>query len=241
MMRLLHPPPTGASTTGQITTAEITIEDAYAAPLGTHADRPWLSLSMVASLDGSTVVAGRSGGLANRNDAAILGRLRSLADVIIVGSGTVRAESYGPPRKRGQRIGVVTGSGRFDPTTELFTSGSGFVITTESTRLDGAAGSIEVIRAGRDGVDLHAALLGLHAIVPNAVTVQAEGGSTLNGSLLAADLVDEINVTTAPFAVGGHGPRLATGDDVEHRYELSQLALDDDGYTFARWRRKVGG
>lgn len=240
-MHLLHPPPTGDLMTGQVTTGEITVEDAYAAPLGSHADRPWLSLSMVASLDGSTVVAGRSGGLANRNDAAILSRLRSLADVIIVGSGTVRAEGYGPPRKRGQRIGVVTGSGRIDPTTELFTSGSGFVITTESTRLDEAARAIEVVRAGRDGVDLRAALVGLHAIVPHVVTVQAEGGSTLNGSLLGADLVDEINVTTAPLAVGGHGPRLATGDDVAHRYELAQLALDDDGYTFARWRRSAGG
>jgi riboflavin biosynthesis pyrimidine reductase len=225
-MRRLHPLPPD----------EVTIDEEYTASLGARSDRPWVSLSMVASLDGSTVVGGRSGGLANRNDAAVLGRLRSLADVIIVGSGTVRAEGYGPPKKPGQRIGVVTASGHVDLTTELFTGGSGFVITTETTRLDGADG-IDVVRAGRDAVDLAAALAALDAIVPDVAFVQAEGGSTLNGSLLAADLIDEINVTTAPLAVGGRGPRLATGTDVEHRYELRQLLLDDDGYTFARWRR----
>ena len=225
-MRLLHPHQPD----------EVTIDEAYAASLGERSGRPWVSLSMVASLDGSTVVAGRSGGLANRNDAAVLGRLRSLADVIVVGSGTVRAEGYGPPKKRGQRIGVVTASGHVDLTTELFTSGSGFVITTENTQLDGADG-IDIVRAGGEAVDLAAALAALDAVFPNAAIVQAEGGSTLNGSLLAADVIDEINVTTAPLAVGGRGPRLTTGTDVEHRYELRQLLLDDDGYTFARWCR----
>lgn len=228
-MRRLHPLPPD----------EVTIDEAYAASLGSRSDRPWVSLSMVASVDGSTVIAGRSGGLANHNDAAVLGRLRSLADVILVGSGTVRAEGYGPPKKKGQRIGVVTASGHVDLTTDLFTSGSGFVITTEVTHLDGANG-VDVVRAGRDAVDLAAAVASLGAIAPDLAVVQAEGGSTLNGSLLAADLIDEINVTTAPLAIGGRGPRLATGTDVEHRYELRQLLLDDDGYTFARWCRSGG-
>ena len=72
------------------------------------AGRPWVGICMVASLDGATVVEGRSGGLSNPQDAAVLARLREAADVIIVGAATVRQESYGPPRKAGQRIGVVT-------------------------------------------------------------------------------------------------------------------------------------
>ena len=68
--------------------------------------------------------------------------------------------------------------------------------------------------------------------------MQAEGGSTLNGSLLEADLIDEINVTTAPLAVGGHGARLATGADVGRRFDLGQLLVDDEGYLFSRWMRR---
>ena len=43
-------------------------------------------------------------------------------DVIVVGAGTVRDEGYGAPRKAGQRIGVVTRSGRLDYGSDLFSS-----------------------------------------------------------------------------------------------------------------------
>jgi riboflavin biosynthesis pyrimidine reductase len=216
---------------------DVTVAEAYSAPLGARQDRPWVSLSMVASLDGSTVVDGRSGRLGNTTDSAVLRQLRSLSDIILVGSGTVRAERYGPPSKPGQRIGVVTASGRVDLTTELFSSGSGFVITTDITNLEAADG-IDVVRAGYDRVDLRVAIDRLRSIGRRVTTVQAEGGSTLNGSLLEADLIDEINVTTAPLAVSGQGARLATGADVARRFDLGQLLVDDEGYLFSRWMRR---
>ncbi|MDX2381635.1 MAG: dihydrofolate reductase family protein [Acidimicrobiia bacterium] len=226
-MRRVHPP----------SPQDTTIAEAYAAPLGTRLDRPWVGLSMATSLDGSTVVDGQSGGLGNANDAAVFRQLRSLADVIIVGSGTARAEEYGPPSKPGQRVGVVTASGRLDLTSELFTSGSGFVITTERTTLNGNDG-IDVLRAGVDVVDLRTALGRLDQIHDGVSTVQAEGGSTLNGALLESDLIDEINVTTAPLVIAGQGPRLAAGADIRLRFDLAQLAIDEDGYVFGRWVRR---
>jgi hypothetical protein len=93
--------------------------------------RPWVGWCMVASLDGATVVDGQSGALSNPTDGAVLQALRSAADVILVGAGTVRAEGYGAPRKAGQRIGVVSRTGRLDTTTELFTSGAGFLVLPE--------------------------------------------------------------------------------------------------------------
>jgi riboflavin biosynthesis pyrimidine reductase len=226
-MRRLHPTPA----------IDVTVEEAYAAPLGPPTTRPWVGLTMVTSLDGSTVVAGRSGGLSNPNDSAVLSRLRALADVIVVGAGTVRAEGYGPPKKPGQRIGVVTATGHVDLTTDLFRSGSGFVITTEVTPI--ADDRVDVVRAGRDGVDLAAALAGVEELCRSVAVVQAEGGPSLNGALLEADLIDEIDVTTAPLVVAGEGPRLAKSPGaVNLRFELAQLLLDDDGFTFARWRRR---
>jgi riboflavin biosynthesis pyrimidine reductase len=225
-MRRLHPPPL----------ADTAIDEAYRAPLGRPTTRPWVGLTMVASLDGSTVVAGRSGGLSNPSDSAVLSRLRELADVIVVGAGTVRAEGYGPPRKLGQRIGVVTASGHIDLSADLFASGSGFVITSEDTAIDGG---VDVVRAGRGGVDLGVALEGIEMLCRGVAVVQAEGGPRLNGALLEADLIDEIDVTTAPLAVAGDGARLAvSAEAVNRRFELAQLLLDDDGFTFARWRRR---
>lgn len=218
---------------------DVTIEGAYAAPLGTGRDRPWVGLCMVASIDGSTVVSGASGDLSSSNDSAVMRRLRSLADVIVVGAGTVRAEGYGPPRRAGLRIGVVTASGRVDATTPLFSSGAGFVITTEQAAIpDG----IDAIRAGADDVDLATALASLDRVCAAPRFVQVEGGPTLNGALFAADLIDEINVTTSPLSVGGTGPRLAAhGADHAHRFGLAQLLVDDESYVYSRWLRQRGG
>lgn len=221
------------------TAADVSIDEAYRGPLGAVAGRPWVGLCMVASIDGSTVVDGESTALSSTNDSGVLHRLRELADVIVVGAGTVRGEGYGEPRKDGQRVGVVTGSGAVDTTTDLFTSGAGFLITTESADL-GDAGDVDVLRAGAgDAVDLGAAIARFGEIHPRPVVVQAEGGPQLNGALLDADLIDEINVTTSPLCVGGDGPRLAVdATDVTLRYELAQLVVDDDGFVFCRWRRR---
>lgn len=218
---------------------DVTIEQAYAGPLGGNPDRPWVGLCMVASIDGSAVVSGASAGLSSANDSAVMLRLRSLADVIIVGAGTAKAEGYGPPRRGDLRIGLVTASGQVDATTPLFTSGAGFVITTRAA--DIPAG-IDVIRAGTDAVDLTDALSRLGEVGVAPRFVQAEGGPTLNGALFAADLIDEINVTTSPLTVGGAGPRLATnGADHAHRFELAQLLTDDESFVYSRWLRQRRG
>ena len=71
--------------------------------------------------------------------------------------------------------------------------------------------------------------------------VQAEGGAILNGALLDADVIDEINLTTSPVAVGGTGPRLAAGaGNLAHRFDLAQLAIDDQSFLYARWLRRRG-
>ena len=57
--------------------------------------RPGVRLNFVASADGAATVAGLSGGLASPGDRALFQTLRSLADVILVGAGTVRAEGTG--------------------------------------------------------------------------------------------------------------------------------------------------
>lgn len=214
----------------------ITIEQAYSAPLGSHPDRPWVGLCMVASIDGSTVLDGASAGLSSDNDIAVLSQLRSVADVIVVGSGTASGEGYGPPKKDGQRIGVITRSGRVDTTTDLFTSGAGFVITTVDAAIEDP--TVDVIRAGIGDVDLRTAITAIPALCPGTTFIQAEGGPTLNGAFAAADLLDELNITTSPAMIAGSGLRLVNnGPDLGHRFELRQLVLDDQSFVFSRWTR----
>jgi riboflavin biosynthesis pyrimidine reductase len=52
-------------------------------------------MNFVMSLDGAVTLEGRSGGLGDESDRAAMQVLRTLADVVLVGAGTVRAEGYG--------------------------------------------------------------------------------------------------------------------------------------------------
>ncbi|MEO6123381.1 MAG: dihydrofolate reductase family protein, partial [Ilumatobacteraceae bacterium] len=192
--------------------------------------RPWVGLCMVASIDGSTVLDGASAGLSSDVDRQVMLTLRSIADMIIVGAGTVRAEGYGPPRKTGQRIGVVTRTGKVDLHLPLFTSGAGFLIMAD----DSPELPVDTVRAGTGEIDLAVALTRLPG---SPRFVQAEGGASLNGSLAASDLLDEINITTSPMVVGGAGSRATThAPALSHRYSLAHL-IADDNFLFSRYVR----
>lgn len=191
---------------------------------------PWVSLCMISSIDGSTATDGKSGGLSSPTDVSVLGALRQLADIVVVGAGTVRDEQYGAPKKAGLRIGVVTTDGRtLDLESTLFTSGSGFLITTdEAPQLP-----VDTLRAGSGQVDLARALRRL-----GADFIHVEGGPRLNGALLAAGLVDEVNLTLSPHLVGGSGARLALGAPEELLpFDLVQLC-EEGGYLFLRYVKR---
>lgn len=205
---------------------------AYDVPRPAPPGRPWVSLCMVASLDGSTVVDSTSRGLSNPIDQALLLTLRSFADVILVGAATVREERYGPPKRDDQRIAVVSRSGRLDFATPLFTSGRGIVVLP----VDAPEVPVESVRAGRGEVDLPAALAEMRQRWGTRV-VQAEGGATINGLLAAADLIDELNLTISPQISGGDGQRLTVGAPaLARRMALAHL-IEDDGFLFTRYVR----
>jgi riboflavin biosynthesis pyrimidine reductase len=209
-------------------TDHVTVREAYGVERPRPAGRPWLGVCMVSSIDGSTVVDSNSRSLSSPTDQEVLLTLRDLADVLIVGAATVRIEGYGPPRKRGQRVGVVSRRGDVDASTPLFTSGAGFLIVPE----DAPPTSVESVRAGIGQVDFAGALAQL-----DADFVQAEGGALLNGSLSAADVIDELNLTISPQLAGGDGPRVTSGSvQVSRKMRLAHV-LEEDGFLFTRYVR----
>ena len=88
-MRLerLHPSP--ASVTPQELVAGL--------ELGSRAtaERPYLVLNMVSSLDGKATLEGRTQALSGEADRALFHELRTQADAVMVGAGTARSERYG--------------------------------------------------------------------------------------------------------------------------------------------------
>ncbi|HEY4375725.1 MAG TPA: pyrimidine reductase family protein [Acidimicrobiales bacterium] len=251
-MRQLFPVLDPASGGGDVDPAAPYAAAVRPAPPG----RPWVLLNMVASVDGATAVKGRSGGLGGPSDKVVFSAIRAVADVIIAGNGTVRAEGYGPPRPsaatqearvaRGQapfpRIAVVSGSLDLDLHSSLFTTPEHrpLVITTEdppADRLAAAAERADVVQAGHGPVDLGAAL-GLLAAAGHRVAL-VEGGPTLNGQLVAADLVDELCLTVSPHFVGGTSGRVAHGPDAAlEALELAHVLHDPvDGLLFLRYVR----
>lgn len=208
---------------------------------------PVLRLGMVAGVDGAVTVEGRSRGLSSRADKAVYHLLRSLCDVVLVGAGTARTEGYRPAvvpvegqeqrLARGQRatplIAVVTRSGTLPPTLAADPEGTVVVTTDRLRREGGFPAGMCVVGAGDVDVDLARGLAALHEL--GLGHVLCEGGPQLNGALLAAGLVDEICLTTAPVVTGGTGPHLVAGVEAARSVVLQHLLLDDD-VLLARWR-----
>ena len=58
-------------------------------------DRPWVASNMVATVDGKAAIGGRSGPIGDEVDRQLFHQLRTQADAILVGAGTLRTERYG--------------------------------------------------------------------------------------------------------------------------------------------------
>ncbi len=208
---------------------DVTVAEAYGVERPRPPGRPWLGLCMVSSLDGSTVIDDNSRALSSDADRDVLVGLRDVADLMLVGAATVRIEGYGVPRKPGQRVAVVSRTGDIDYSTDLFTSGAGFMILPETA----PQVPVDSIRSGIDTVDFVGALAQI-----DAAFIQAEGGAALNAALAAADVIDELNLTFSPVICGGDGPRLTAGAPaVLHRMDLAHV-LEDDGFLFTRYIRR---
>ncbi len=213
--------------------------------------RPWVYTNMVTTLDGGIAIDGRSGALGGPGDQAVFGALRAVADVILVGASTAVAEDYRPPGDkhrsarlaRGQAerptIAIITRSLSIEPTHRVFSDPDArpsiiTVTDAPSQRRSQLAEVADIIDAGTGDIDLGIALEALRGRGHERALL--EGGPTLNGQFLAADLIDEWNMTLSPMLAGGdsaraaHGPELATPPDLR----LTRLWLDDDT-LFGRW------
>jgi riboflavin biosynthesis pyrimidine reductase len=224
------------------------LAEAYAYP----AD-PWLRANFVASADGAAYIDGLSGGLSSADDKRVFGILRVLADVILVGAGTARAEEYKPARRResllelrdgrpaAPPIALVTRTLGLNLTSPLFADAPRdartIVITCEASDPElraETAKTADVIVAGDEAVDLAAAVGELAA--RGLTRVLCEGGPRLYGDLSAAGLVDELCLSLSPTLAGPGAGRIISGEHADARpLALRQLIAADDGFLFCRY------
>ncbi len=229
-------------------------DDALAASYAwpTEVDRrPVIRANMVASLDAGTSVDGKSAGLGSESDQRIFAILRDLADVLLVGAGTIRAEGYGGIRldagrktRRARwglgdapRVAVISGGG-LDRELGIFTDAERPPIVITTTR--GARRMQDypavVVEAGSETVDFGAMVAALDEM--GLRRVHCEGGPGLLGRLIAAQLLDELCLTTSPMTLGT-GPTTLLGDielPAPVAWQLKSLHLDGD-QVFTRYRR----
>jgi len=218
----------------------------------------WVRANMIASADGGATVEGRAGGLAGSGDRVLFKVLREIADVVLVGAGTVRTENYSgvqlsvasrqARQARGQAevppIAVVTASGALDPTGRLFTrtetpplvftTTASFIATRE--RLHGVADVLDASTADPIAVDPAAVLAELAQ--RGLYRVLCEGGPMLLGDIVKLGLLDELALTVAPLLVGGGAPRVVTNaPPLTTELRTEQILSDAQGYLYLLYLR----
>jgi riboflavin biosynthesis pyrimidine reductase len=221
----------GATLEGPAAGRELSDEElaiSYAAPV-----RDWLRVNMVSTVDGAgTGPDGLTGSVNNAPDHRVFHTLRTLADALVVGAGTARAEGYRPSHLP---TVVVSRRGEVPELLRGAPAGSVLLVTCAAAASAAARESLgddAVLVLGEQAVDLAAlrpalAGRGLRDLL-------CEGGPHLLRDLVAAGAVDELCTTVVPRLLAGHGPRIVAGEPVDAALDL-RLMLEEDGTLLARW------
>jgi riboflavin-specific deaminase-like protein len=213
------------------------------------ADRPYLGINMVSSLDGKATLDWRTKGLSTEVDRRLFHHLRTQADAVMVGAGTAREERYGRMtkndalRQKRQNEGFVPDalavvvSGRLDlpPDLPLLNEPEQTVViaTGSAASIPGVEARVEYARVGDDLPRLMSYLHEEHGVR----SVLCEGGPTLNSFLFAAGLVDELFLTMNPKLIGGAAAlTIVAGRELVDPVELELVSVAEaEGELYTRW------
>jgi riboflavin biosynthesis pyrimidine reductase len=239
------------------------LEARYGGPLSIRLrpDRPTVMANFVSTLDG--VVAFGSGGLSGGRlvsgshdpDRFVMGLLRAMADVVVVGAGTLRASKAHRwtadavyPRSATAYAAWRRTMGLADRPTTVIVTGSGDIPVGRASTLDPdipvviattRAGARRLARADLGShIDVEPIAAGGAVSGDEVVALSArlgarllltEGGPHLLGRILADDQLDELFLTLAPQLVGRDGDdRLGLVEGLAlHPAAARWLRLDD--------------
>ena len=215
-------------------------------------DRPYLILNMVSALDGKATIEWRTKGLSTDLDRELFHRLRTQADAVMVGAGTVRIERYGRMMKSDELRAARTEEGlEADPLAVVVSARLDLpadlpllnepeqrvvIATGSDASLPDLGDHVVYERTGEDLPLLMTRLREQHGVR----SVLCEGGPTLNSYLLSAGVVDELWLTLNPKLAGGAAAlTIVAGRELVEPLELEPVSIaEGGGDLFTRWRVK---
>ncbi|KUO40971.1 MAG: 5-amino-6-(5-phosphoribosylamino)uracil reductase [Candidatus Hadarchaeum yellowstonense] len=180
--------------------------------------RPYVILNAAMTLDGKIATSSGDSKISSEADLTRLHRLRSRVDAVMVGAGTILADnpSLTVRRVKGKnpiRV-VVDGMARIPTDARVLDQSAKTIVAVlkaaDEKKVEGLrrAGA-EVLLFDGEQINLRSLLEELHRRGIRKLLL--EGGSTLNWNMIAAGLVDEIQVTVAPRIVGGAAAKTLVG------------------------------
>lgn len=195
--------------------------------------RPFVAVTFAMTVDGKITTRNFSPvDFTSREDKAHLFRQRALGDAVLIGHSTLRHDNVRlglpDPKMREARVArgqtpyplrvIVSNEGRIDATLKIFQADpakAGPIVIFSTVRMpsrhqkalrEKATLHLSDARA----VDLAWMLQQLHSEY-HVRQVACEGGATLFRALLELDLVDQLNLTIAPYLFGGANAPTLTG------------------------------
>ena len=205
--------------------------DFYRPPAAT-----WLRVNLVASVSGNAAGNdGTSESLTSSIDRKLLGVIRELSDVVLVGAQSVRSENFPLPKR--SRLAVVTRSGNLDGHRLNPEEGRLFVICPRSavSEVNRTMPGARVVVVDSDDQSLPPASIVAALADEGFTSIVCEGGPSLIAQFAVHNLLDELCLTTSPVLGGSPLPVLGGAEIETIPLELTQLLVDQDGATFARW------
>ncbi|PRA12771.1 hypothetical protein CQ010_02635 [Arthrobacter sp. MYb211] len=232
------------------------VGDTYLLERYAASQRPFVRFNFVSSIDGSAQSDGLSGGLGSAGDGRIFSLLRRLADVILVGAGTVRAEGYAGAligdediswrEARGLSaqpvLAIVSHGLHLEPDDEVFTLSPVPVLVFTSVQVTEEHRSrfashvelVEVAEADR-GCDPQEIVADL--LARGLGFIHAEGGPHLLGQFIAADRLDSMCVSYSPMLLAGSGQRIAHGPRQAALAMKIHSLFEEESMLFCDYRR----
>jgi riboflavin biosynthesis pyrimidine reductase len=218
---------------------------------------PHLRANFVSSLDGAVEIDGQSKALSSDSDSRVFSMVRRLADVVLVGAGTIRDEGYTPLRlsatarewrkaaalAENPTLAIVSSRLELSPVNPVFQSAVRPIVVTHAAsppdRREALGEVADLVVLGDAEVDLPALVDELAA--REMPQILCEGGPHLLGALTEANVVDELCLALAPLLAGPGAGRITAGPatTLTRQMKLRSTLSAEDDYLFFRYLREA--
>jgi 2,5-diamino-6-(ribosylamino)-4(3H)-pyrimidinone 5'-phosphate reductase len=214
--------------------------------------RPFVAVTFAMTVDGKITTKNFSPvDFTSREDKTHLLRQRALGDAVLIGHSTLKHDNVRlglpDPKMREARVErgqtpyplrvIVSNEGRIDASLKLFQTDISPIVIFSTVRMPlrhqkALRAKATLHLSDTRSVDLAWMLQQLRRDY-GVRTVACEGGATLFRALLEKDLVDQLNLTIAPFLFGGAAAPTLTGLSKEFlprsiRCSLTEMRIVDE-------------